>query len=188
MRIYITRHGESLNNTLNIIGGNCSITEDGKKYSQSLANYFIRVNKKITIWTSPLLRTKETAFYFNKNYIEIKTQHDLREIFAGDFDNLNINYIKTLYPDIYEYRNNDKLNNRYPNGENYIDLKNRVFKLLNTLNTKNDEILLIIAHQGTCRAIYSYFTEIDISNCIDEKIDLHTLYKFEEKKFIPILL
>ena len=45
MRIYITRHGESLNNTLNIIGGNCSITEDGKKYSQSLANYFIGVNK-----------------------------------------------------------------------------------------------------------------------------------------------
>ena len=126
MHIYITRHGESLNNTLNIIGGDCHITDNGKKYAKLLARY-IQNHKNLKVFTSSLLRTLETASYFNKDIIT--PYAELNEIFSGDFENLNLNTIKTLYVDMYEHRNKDKLNNSYPNGENYLDLQERVCKL-----------------------------------------------------------
>ena len=196
MHIYITRHGETLNNTLNIIGGDCHITKNGKKYASFLTKYFypnlpsyhnIDNIKNLTVWTSSLLRTKETAFNFISN-TDVIEHKELDEIFSGDFDNLNLDTIKNLYPELYEHRNKDKLNNSYPNGENYLDLKKRVFKLLDTIDMKKDETLLIISHQATCRIIYSYFTETPISECIDTQIDLHTLYNIENKKFIPVSL
>ena len=41
----MTRHGESVNNILNIIGGDCNITKKGEEYSKILGSYFN--NKKI---------------------------------------------------------------------------------------------------------------------------------------------
>ena len=182
MKIYITRHAESLNNTLNIIGGDSGITEKGNKYAYFLAQFFDK--QQIHIWTSTSLRTKQTSSHFKTTTI---TPHiELNEIFAGDFENLDINTIKTLHPKIYEHRHKDKLNNSYTNGENYLDLEKRVFKLLNTIDMKKDDILLIISHQATCRVIYSYFTQTPLYECVDLPIDLHTLYKLDNKKFIPL--
>jgi broad specificity phosphatase PhoE len=175
----MTRHGESLNNTHNIIGGNPSLTQTGEQYAKKLAEY-MKKYKNLTVWTSNLLRTQETARHFDS----IISFSELNEISSGDFENFNLDIIKSEYPDIYEHRNNDKMNNSYPNGENYLDLKKRVYKLLNTIDTKKDCTLLIICHQAICRVIYSYFSETSIDKCIDIDIDLHTIYKFSNKKLI----
>ena len=37
--IYLTRHGQSINNTLKILGGDCGLTDLGQKYSEELYKY-----------------------------------------------------------------------------------------------------------------------------------------------------
>ena len=181
MHIYMSRHGESVNNTLNIIGGDCNITDKGKEYGKILGKYF--ANTTLDVYTSKLKRTKETASFITSNPIELS---DLNEIHSGDFEGLLLDDIITNFPDLYEIRNKDKLNNRYPNGENYNDLYNRVIVALDTIS-KNNTKILIIAHQAVCRVIYSYFTKTPLSECIDVKIDLHSLYELKEQEFIHIL-
>ena len=170
MHIYMSRHGESVNNTLNIIGGDCNITEKGKEYGKILGNYFN--NTTLDVYTSKLKRTKETAVFITSNPIELSDLSPRGSMFPIAY--------------LYEIRNKDKLNNRYPNGENYNDLYNRVIVALDTISKSNTKIL-IIAHQAVCRVIYSYFTKTPLSECIDVKIDLHSLYELKEQEFIQIL-
>lgn len=184
MILYITRHGESINNILDIIGGNSALSENGKLYAKFLDKYFRKTyqNKKIYVWTSMLDRTIETATYIKNKY---HTQYgNLNEINAGCFEGFSSSYIKTYFPTIYKNRNNDKLNISYPDGENYIDLKKRVFPLLDTIDLTQEGVLLIISHQAVARIIYSYFTKNEINPYM--QINLNTLYKFEKNNFIPI--
>jgi 6-phosphofructo-2-kinase/fructose-2,6-biphosphatase 2 len=180
MKIFITRHGESINNTLNIIGGDCKITEKGLEYAKFLGSYLKNENN-LTVWTSQLIRTKETAEEITNRYTEYK---ELNEIDSGIFDGVSIDYIKEYCPTIYKLREENKVINRYPEGENYLNVQKRVYKLLDTIDMEKDGILLIICHQAISRIVYSYFSGISIYDCVNIKIDLHTLYKIEDKKLI----
>lgn len=185
MEIFITRHGESLNNTLNIIGGDCKITQKGLEYGKFLGIYFkdkIQENN-LTVLTSQLIRTKETAEEFTNKYVEYK---ELNEIYSGIFEGVSLDYVKENCPIIYKSREENKVYNRYPQGENYIDLKKRVYKLLDTIDITKEGILLIISHQAICRVIYSYFSKLSLDECINIKINLNTLYKIEDELLIEI--
>lgn len=181
MRIYMSRHGESVNNMLNIIGGDCQLSDKGKKYSKFIGEYFN--NRKIIVWTSELQRTKETASQLNAIPITFK---NLNEIDAGDFDGFNLDNIRLNYTEQYLTRNNNKLTESYPNGESYLDLQKRVITAIDCIDMSNDGILLIIAHQAVCRVIYSYFTKKPLEKCTNLKINLHTIYRLDGNKFIPI--
>jgi 6-phosphofructo-2-kinase/fructose-2,6-biphosphatase 2 len=183
MDIFISRHGESFNNVHNIIGGDSNITKKGIKYSNILKTFFKNKNKPVIIWTSKLKRTVQTA----KQIEGIKKEfNEINEIYSGDFEGLSLENIKKEYPTQYKLRNDDKLNNSYPNGESYLNLKKRVYKLFEKINIDENKILLIIAHQAVCRVLYSYFTTTPLNECINIKIDLHTLYKLEKNNFIPV--
>ena len=177
MNIYISRHGESVNNVKNIIGGDCYITEKGRQYSKFLGKYFN--NKKIFVWTSSLKRTKETA---DRIVADKKEWKELDEIHSGDYEGMSITDIQDIHPEKYNIRNFDKVRNSYPNGETYIDLQKRVYPILDTINMNNNDILLIIAHKAVCRVIYSYFTKKSLDDCVDIEIYLHTLYKIDGPK------
>lgn len=187
MKIFITRHGESINNTLNIIGGDCKITKKGVDYGKLLGIYFKNnmEENNLTVWTSKLIRTKETAEEFTNKYTQYK---ELNEIDSGIFEGASLDYIKHYCPMIYKLREEDKVYNRYPQGENYIDLKNRVYKLLDTIDMSQEGTLLIISHQAICRVIYSYFSKLSLYECMNIKINLHTLYKIEDTKLIDTKL
>ena len=81
-------------------------------------------------------------------------------------------------------RNNDKINNCYPNGESYIDVYDRVSRVLDQI--KESDTILIICHQAVCRTIIAYFTKKPLSECVNIPIDLHTLYELKKNDFIPI--
>jgi broad specificity phosphatase PhoE len=175
----MSRHGESFNNTLGIIGGDCHITKYGGQYRDFLGEYF--KNTEIVVWTSKLLRTKETASCITSNSVEWE---DLNEIHSGDFEGLVLGNIRANYPEAYRKRKADKVNNCYPNGESYIDVYNRVSNVLRQIG--ESDTLLIIGHQAVCRTIYAYFTEKSLKDCVNLPIDLHTLYELKENDFVPI--
>ncbi len=83
--------------------------------------------------------------------------------------------IKILYPIVYQNRNSDKLNHKYPNGDSYLDLQDRVYKVLDTIDMDTEGTLLIVAHQAVCRLIHFYFTQTPVNECTNIQIDLHAL-------------
>ena len=181
MKIYFSRHGESVNNKMNIIGGDCSLSENGRNYSNNLKEHFNNT-KDLKILTSKLKRTIETAEKINapKEHLE-----ELNEIYSGDFENFNLDFIQKEYDDIYTYRNEDKINRSYPNGENYNDLQKRVTKVLEKIDLSKDGTLLIISHKAVSRIIYSFFTKTILDPNL--KIELNILYMLENKKFQKLL-
>jgi 6-phosphofructo-2-kinase/fructose-2,6-biphosphatase 2 len=170
-KIYITRHGESINNILNIIGGNSELSKNGIKYSNYLEKYFRDIN--IEIYTSSLKRTIQTG-------LGIKGEHkiipELNEIYSGDFEGLKLNELKIMYPIEYTKRNEDKYNNKYPNGESYKDLKHKIYPILDMIDMYDKRPLLIICHKAICRILYSYFSNKSLKNSTNIDIDLHKLY------------
>jgi broad specificity phosphatase PhoE len=182
MKIYFSRHGESVNNKMNIIGGDCSLSENGRNYSNNLKEYF-KDTKDLKILTSKLKRTIETVEEIDtpKKHLE-----ELNEIYSGDFENLNLDFVQKKYQSIYTYRNEDKINRSYPNGESYNDLQKRVNKVLEKLDLNNDGTLLIISHQAVSRIIYSFFTKTKLDPNL--KIELNILYKLENKKFQKVFV
>lgn len=168
--VYLSRHGESIYNTLGKIGGNSDLSEKGIEYSKKLAEYINNLDNKIPVYTSTLTRTINTGKYINNNKINCS---NLNEINAGICEHLTYSEIKDKYPEEYSKRQFDKLNYKYPNGESYKDLIIRTKPIIDIIN--NNEIILIIAHQAVLRVIYGILTnknEIDFPNV---PIPLHNL-------------
>jgi len=175
--IYMTRHGQSQNNLLDVLGGDCDITEKGRAYSKYLYQYFKSKNldKNIRIFTSNLKRTHQTAYFFDNNIK--KTLPYLNEINAGIFENKSYQYVKENHPHEYNLRKKDKFNYRYPKGESYQDLQNRVLKVFNELNYNQNS--LIICHNAVLRVLYAKLLNLPKEEIPYIKIPLHTLFKFE---------
>lgn len=168
--LYLSRHGESEYNILKRIGGNSNITANGEKYAKKIHNYF--QNEDLDIYTSKLNRTIQTAKYFS-NTLELE---NLNEINSGIFDGYTYEEIKQKDPEEYNKRKLDKYNYKYPNGESYKELKNRVKPVIDIIKT-NTQNALIICHQAVLRVIYSYFMPIDNKDIPYLDVPLNTIFK-----------
>lgn len=173
--IYLTRHGESEYNILKKIGGNSKLSEKGLQYSKVLYEYF--QNDKIDVYTSNLNRTIQTSQYFH----ETKAYPELNEINSGICDSKTYDEIKIMYPDEYHKRNENKYYYRYPKGESYEDIKNRVRPFMRQI-LNSTENHLIICHQAILRVLYSFFIKIPEQEIPYLDIPLHTLFKFTISK------
>ena len=183
-KIYISRHGESLFNVQNRIGGDPDITENGIKYSKKLFNYISLNHKKedIIIYTSNLIRTKNTAKLFIKNDYEIKHKDILNEIDGGICENMTYEEVKEKMPDLFKNRKNNKFHFKYPEGESYFDLILRLKEFILEIN-RLDKTVLIITHNAVVRVILSYFLNINPEKIPHMDIPLHTLYLIENSKY-----
>ena len=170
--IYLSRHGESLNNIKKTIGGNSGLSLNGIDYSYKLHQYFKNNNIDVNVITSNLIRTIQTAKFFNKT-----TQfEELNEINSGICDNMTYSEIENKYPEEFNKRKNNKYYYRYPEGESYSDINIRLTKIYNLINdTKKD--LLIIAHQAVLRVLISNYIYSNIEAISYLNVSLNTIYK-----------
>lgn len=172
--IYLTRHGESINNLKNIIGGDCSLSENGLKYKQKLYNYIKNdISGEFIIFTSCLKRTKITAELFNEKKIETRL---LNEIHGGICENMSYDDIENKYPEIFSERKKDKLKFRYPEGESYLDLLERLRYFVLQLNSYKKPVL-IVAHNAIIRVLLGYFQEVPHKQIPHLNVNLHEVIK-----------
>merc|ERR1719213_1312568 len=78
-------------------------------------------------------------------------------------------------PDVHRNRDKDKYNFRYPMGESYYDLVQRLEPVIMELE-KRDNVLLI-CHQAVLRCILAYFKNATCDEFPYQKCPLHTLMK-----------
>ena len=171
--IYFCRHGESLHNVKGLLGGNSNLSPRGWEFAKRLAKFIEDENKpNLHIWTSSLVRTKETGSFIRAPNEEWKC---LDEINAGICEDLTYEQIQTLYPKEFAARDLDKFGYRYPKGESYADLVSRLEPVIIELERQRD--VLVIGHQAVLRCILGYFMNLEPSDLPYLKIPLHTVIK-----------
>lgn len=92
--------------------------------------------------------------------------------------------IQEIYPQEFAWRDQDKLKYRYPHGESYLDLLQRVDGVVQALLTNTD--VLVVSHQAVLRCIMAYFKGSKPEDIPYINVPLHTLivvksygYEFE---------
>ena len=96
-------------------------------------DYFLGISD-LTVWTSTLVRTQQTAQFVNAPNTVFK---ELNEINAGKFEDFTFTEVMQSHPQEYAARQKDKLCYRYPQGMYNCfygnnSLKNKLLSLLCT--------------------------------------------------------
>lgn len=179
MRIFLIRHGESIQNTgenknLKMADPRVYLTENGKKQALRSAEFlkqYISDNyidlSTARIWYSPYDRTVQTMNVFNKvNNFDTKHNIDffedirLTEQQFGLFDSIPKSEWKEKYPNEYECYNTlcsqkGKFYARLPMGESPFDTAIRVKQFFGTIkrdfDKHNIDTLFIFTHGTTLR-------------------------------------
>jgi len=172
--IWLTRHGESAFNEVNLIGGDPNLAERGVVYARALAAHVderFPGRDDVAVWTSSLQRTIETASHLKR---PTEAWRALDEIDAGMFDGMTYAQIKELMPDEYAARARDKFRYRYPRGESYQDVIQRLDRVIIEIERQRSPVL-IIAHQAVIRVLYAYLAEVPPDQSPHLSIPLHTV-------------
>jgi broad specificity phosphatase PhoE/predicted kinase len=175
-RMWLTRHGESEFNVLGRIGGDAALSEAGRGYANQLAVVVRdRIRPSAVVWTSTLRRTIETAEIIG---LPFRAWRLLDEIDAGVCDGMTYAEIADRLPNEYDARKGDKFRYRYPRGESYQDVIQRLEPVIFELEREKAPIL-VIAHQAVLRALYAYVMDLPPSQCPFVSIPLHTILELE---------
>ena len=172
--VWLTRHGESEHNRRGLIGGNADLSEAGRAYAQRLAAHLQTVEAtrgRFDVWTSTLQRTVQTAAPLQRDIVQYRA---LDELFAGTCEGMTYAEIAQRHPEITAGRSHDKFGYRYPRGESYADLRDRLDDIVLRL-VGGGAPTLIIGHQAVLRVLYAYLTEHDPQACPHIEIPLHTV-------------
>lgn len=175
--IWLTRHGESEFNVLGRIGGDATLSRDGLAYAEALGDFFRnRGGTPPIVWTSTLSRTIETAEKIGG--ATNRAWRALDEIDAGVCDGLTYAEIAEAMPAEFAARAADKFRYRYPRGESYQDVIQRLEPVIFEVERERAPVL-IIGHQAVLRALYAYMMDQPPEACPRISMPLHTLIRLK---------
>ncbi|XP_005729764.1 6-phosphofructo-2-kinase/fructose-2,6-bisphosphatase 2 isoform X1 [Pundamilia nyererei] len=171
--IYLCRHGESKHNVEGRIGGDSELSPRGKQFAHALRG-FIDEHKlsDLKVWTSQLRRTIQTAEELGVPYEQWKI---LNEIDAGVCEEMTYEMIQETFPEEFALRDQDKYHYRYPGGESYQDLVQRLEPVIMELERQGN--VLVICHQAVMRCLLAYFLDKGAEDLPYMKCPLHTILK-----------
>ncbi|XP_071721282.1 6-phosphofructo-2-kinase/fructose-2,6-bisphosphatase-like isoform X2 [Rutidosis leptorrhynchoides] len=177
--ILLTRHGESRDNVRGRIGGDTVLSAKGELYAKKLSNFVekrLQNERAASIWTSTLQRTILTA---NQIVGFPKIQwRALDEINAGVCDGMTYEEIKKNMSEEYASRKKDKLRYRYPRGESYLDVIQRLEPVIIELERQRAPVV-VVAHQAVLRALYAYFADKPLKEIPHIEMPLHTIIEIQ---------
>lgn len=222
-QIWLTRHGESMDNVSGKIGGDSHLSPRGVQYARALEAFIVRERalweqrqiekqanthfpprpgdttppnpetaaqtgeaKNFCVWTSMLNRSIETSQFFCEDEYDLKQMRMLDELNAGNMEGMTYEEIRTKRKDEYELRKRDKLQYRYPGpgGEGYLDIINRLRKVILEIERMVDHVL-IIGHRSITRVLLAYFLGLKQEDISDLDVPLGVAYMIEPVSRLP---
>ncbi|MBQ6282148.1 MAG: histidine phosphatase family protein [Bacilli bacterium] len=199
MKIFLIRHGESMQNTkenfsIKLPDHKVYLTDKGKKEAERAGEFLkdycthntINLDSSV-LWISPYERTRETARIINSHLNISKQKEDIALIEQryGLFSDKEISEIREKYPvefafyDNY-YKNDGKFYARLPQGESPYDVALRTRQFIETIYRDKEDTLFIVTHGITIKTFVMnfmhytpewYSKEITPSNCSIRLID-----------------
>ena len=175
-KIYLMRHGEISTQGKKFVGQtDLSLNEHGLKQ----ADWWRRRLRNITfnrIFCSDLIRSRQTAQIIageRLNCIHIIPL--LREIFLGEWDGIEVEKIRSRFPEEFQMRGESIADYRPPGGESFSDLQKRVVPIWEKLVQSIEGKILIVAHAGVNRVIICHVLGIQLFNLFRLRQDYGSL-------------
>jgi alpha-ribazole phosphatase len=134
-----------------------TFAEEAAKYKNDLLNIFDA--NFDAVFCSPLERCRDLSNALN--YGNVTFENALMEMNFGDWEGKKWNDINQAKLDIWM---NDFANEKTPNGENLLELFERVKLFLDNLRQQKFDKVLLITHAGVIRCIWAYLLEIPLQN------------------------
>jgi broad specificity phosphatase PhoE len=171
--IYLVRHAKYANPT-KILPGRLPVilSEDGVAQAHILHQYF--ADKNIAqIYSSPVLRCKQTAEIIAGSIIPIEYDVRLAEtLCANQGANEVDNWRKQLYGDALEL-----------GGESQIDVQNRMAEFWKTADFQDGKSYIICSHGDPLLFLYQYLTDQDLNN----DLNINELGSYQQKASVRIV-
>ncbi|MCK5149496.1 histidine phosphatase family protein [Candidatus Pacearchaeota archaeon] len=162
MKLYLTRHAQSLENIGIKLIKDTSLTDVGKEQAKRLGIYFKKLDINL-IFCSKLKRAKETLDYIKPYlrgikivYTEKINEHDLGHYFDQGLDFFKFEKdAKKHSKGIYEFKPK--------NGESYSELFERAGKFYNVLRKQKSKNVLVVGHGQFTKFLILKILGLDIS-------------------------
>ena len=166
--LILVRHGETSWNKESKFQGNKNIklNQVGINQAKKLAERLSTIDLDV-IYSSNLDRAKKTAEIVDKKHkLGVIVKPELQEIDFGVWEGLTFEQIEDKYQDEFDSWKSNPVKHKPDGGENLIDVKNRVFNVINTiLENHQDKTILVVAHGGVNRVLISSFLEMPLNKC-----------------------
>jgi len=160
MKLLLIRHGESQADILNLHEGRAdfSLTDCGKLQAQAMSEY-IKQHFEITkIYSSPLLRAKQTAEYLSRTTnINITFDDNLKEYNNGLLAGFTHEEARKRYPEV--KRDCDESLYGMESVNAFAERIRKVYSKI-VSECKKDDIIAIITHGGVINQLYQQILAI----------------------------
>ncbi|WP_042351932.1 histidine phosphatase family protein [Bacillus massiliigorillae] len=167
LRLYVTRHGETVWNTQRRLQGwkDSPLTEKGIHHAKLLGNRLQDVEFQ-AVYSSPSNRTVTTTECILENRTQsIMTDDSLREIHMGHWEGQTEDELDEH--DVAMYQSFFYAPHRFEatTGESFTDVENRVVQILNRITSENDEgNILVVTHTVIIKILLKYVKNIPLEN------------------------
>lgn len=155
-RIYLIRHGEVVGAGTRRYNGHADValTPHGMAQYEMLKERFDGIEIS-ACYTSDLTRCVMGAELLGSHLGVKPVKHrELRELNVGIWEGKTWNELMEKYPEQWQARLNDIVNYRVPEGENLVDVNNRVMPVIGDIVARHrEENVLVVAHGGVNRLI-----------------------------------
>eukprot|EP00744_Colponema_vietnamica_P007545 GILI01010846.1.p1 GENE.GILI01010846.1~~GILI01010846.1.p1 ORF type:complete len:433 (+),score=114.27 GILI01010846.1:68-1366(+) len=183
--ILMCRHGESEYNVENKIGGDPPLSSRGVLFAKRLADYLDTCSEvkegSVRLWTSTMQRARETVSHLRLPTSPVHWKA-LDEINVGMCDGWSYEDVEHRMPQEHHLRTKNKLRYRYPRGESYMDLIQRLEPIIFELERCRDPVVLV-GHQAVLRCLYAYFTGRSLDEVPHLDIPLHTIIQLTPRTY-----
>lgn len=131
----------------------------------------------LQVYTSTMPRATETVRWDEQYDFDVEEMSNLNPLDKGDFGGKELEDIKSLNPTFYRKLEKDAFHTRFPGGESYFDLINRLDSVIVDLEQQVTPTL-VVSHVSVLQMLIAYFRNSPVKNCMDIEVPLHAVMKF----------
>ncbi|UTR09996.1 histidine phosphatase family protein [Evansella sp. LMS18] len=170
LKLYITRHGETVWNTEKRMQGwgDSELTESGVRNAEFLSNRLKNIDFA-AIYSSPSKRARLTAELIKgERELPVILEDNLKEIHLGEWEGRTVTEIEKTDPD--RFHSFWKAPHLYEpqGGESYEELRNRLTAFLkNAEETHPSGDVLVVTHSAVIKMLSAIFKELPLEKLWD---------------------
>jgi broad specificity phosphatase PhoE len=176
--VWLATCGETEYDLEDRLGGDAELTPAGDNFAHKLAAWvdehiMKEENQELTVWTSTLKRSFRTAQYIPHPKVQLRGLDDLER---GMCDGMTMNDFAQKMPEEFAARAADKLPYRWPRGESYEDVIQRLEPVIFELERSRNP-LLIVSHPTPLRFLHAYLMGMGPEEAVVLKIPRNTVFE-----------
>ncbi len=188
--LLLIRHGQTTDGTQVRTHGwtDLPLSDAGRAQAHRLADH-LATRRLDALYCSDLDRSRETAAIVSEPHLLTpEVVPDLKEINFGEMEGCLVEEIPFRFPETFAAWRADPATCRFPNGENYIDVKGRVIPAVERLLARHPgETVGMVLHSGVNRVILGWSLGLDDTHIVRLDQDHACLNVIEFGDRTPIL-